>query len=223
MKFRIVLLYDDNRAEIGQLTEGVARAYCTRHGYDLGVYRSTWRPDMPATFSITKAMAAEMEMRPDVDWFVRLDADSIIVNQDITLESIVEGQQCSLLGSADANGLCMGIFFIRNTGWAARLLGMLDFLGEMAADQWRNYDGHNTYEQSTIKCLIRHFPRIGNQVAILPQNLIQNPRTAFSDSAFIMHYWSNSGLPMIAAKMREIIANGWSRKGFYQWGEKWSS
>jgi len=48
--------------------------------------------------------------------------------------------------------------------------------------------------------------------------IVQNPRSKFNQGAFMMHYWSNSGQEMIAAKMREVIANGWSRKGFYQWG-----
>lgn len=220
MKFRIILLYDEGRAEMGQLTEAATTSYAAKHGYEVSVHRKVWRPDMPATFSICKAMAAEMEMHPDVDWFLRLDADSIIVNQDIKLEDLVRDAQCSLLASADGNGLCMGVFLVKNSGWAHRLLGMLDFLGEMSADQWRLYDNHNTYEQSTIKCLQRHFPRVANHISLLPQNIVQNPRTAFSESAFIMHYWSNSGLGLIASKMREIIANGWSRKGFYQWGEK---
>jgi hypothetical protein len=223
MKFKIVLLYDEKREEIGQLTEGVARAYCTRHGYEFVVYRSLWRPDLHPTYSCGESMAAEMEMNPTVDWFFRLDSDSIIVNQNIRLETLVEGAQCSMLGSADSNGLCMGTYFMRNSGWSSRLLQTISFLGDMTAERWKDYDHHNTYDQSALKCLARHFPRVSKEIALLPQNLIQNPRSTYCPEAFMMHYWSSTGLSLIATKMREVISNGWSRKGFYQWGEKLSS
>jgi hypothetical protein len=218
MKFRIVLFYDENRNEIGQLSEGVARAYCTRHGYDLAVHRKLYRPDMHPAFSVTKAMALEMDQHPEVDWVLRLDSDAIIVNQDFKLEQLVEATTCSLLGTDDCNGLCTGVFMIKNSGWSVKLLDMLDFLGEMSADQWCRYDHQNTFEQNTLKCLIRHFPRVAHHVSTIPQNVIQNPKSMYNANAFMMHYWSDSGLPMIADKMREVIANGWSRKAFYQWG-----
>jgi hypothetical protein len=223
MKFRIVLLYDENRAVIGQLTEKVARAYCTRHGYDLSVHRSLWRPDLPPTYSIQEAIAAEMQAHPRVDWFFRLDSDSIIVNQDYRLEDLVGNSPCAFQASSDPNGLCLGVFAVKNTGWSAELLKMLSFLGQVTGERWRDYDQHNTYDQSTLKVLMRHFPRIADGISLLPENLIQNPRSVFSPNAFLMHYWSASGIPMIAAKMQEVIDHGWSRKGFYQWGENWSS
>lgn len=222
MNLKIILLYDENRDEIGQLTEGVARAYCTKHGHEFVVYRKPFRPDLPVAFSTMEAMAVEMEAHPHVDWFMRLDADSIIVDPDFNLKSFLDRKE-SFLGTSDHNGLCTGVFWARNSGWSAQLLRTLSFLGEMDEKHWPMFDGRNTWDQSTLKCLIRHFPRIAKHVATVNDAIVQNPRSRFNQGAFMMHYWSNSGRPMIAAKMREIIAHGWSPKGFYHYGEQSSS
>jgi hypothetical protein len=219
VKFKIILLYDDRRAEIGKITEGIAREYCDRHGYSLGVYQSLARPDLPATYSVGEAIATEMELNPDVDWFFRLDADAIIVNKDYRLEELIAGYSCPFLASSDANGLCLGVFALKNSKWSAELLQLLSFLGEVAPARWGEYDQHNTFDQSTLKVLMRHFQRVDKHIALLPQNLIQNPRATFSQDAFIMHYWSSTGMALIAKKMRQIISEGWSRKTFHQWGE----
>lgn len=217
MKLKIILVYDENRAEIGRLTEGVARAYCTKHGYEFVVYNRTFRPDLPVAFSTMEAMAVEMETHPEIDWFMRLDADSIIVDQEFKLHEFLEDQP-SFLGTADHNGLCTGVFWARNSGWAAQLLRTLSFLGEMDSRYWGAFDGRNTWDQNTLKALIRYFPRVRVNVGTVSDLVVQNPKAKFNQGAFMMHYWSNSGLDMIAAKMREIIANGWSRQGFYEWG-----
>jgi hypothetical protein len=217
MNVKIILLYDEGRAEIGQLTEGVARAYCTKHGYEFVVYKRPFRPDLPVAFSTMEAMAVEMETHPHIDWFMRLDADSIIVDQEFKLEPFLKDRE-SFLGTADHNGLCTGVFWARNSGWAAQLLRTLCFLGEMDSRYWGAFDGRNTWDQSTLKALIKYFPRVRVNVATVPDAIVQNPKAKFNQGAFMMHYWSNSGQEMIAEKMREVIANGWSPKGFYQWG-----
>lgn len=222
MNVKVILLYDENRAEIGQLTEGVARAYCTKHGHEFVVYKQPFRPDLPVAFSTMEAMAVEMETHPRIDWFMRLDADSIIVDQNFDLRSFLDRKE-SFLGTADHNGLCTGVFWARNSGWSAQLLRTLSFLGEMDQKHWNAFDGRNTWDQNTLKCLVRYFPRIARQVGTIPDSIVQNPRACFNQGAFMMHYWSNSGREMIAAKMQEIITNGWSPKGFYRWGEQRSS
>jgi hypothetical protein len=217
MNVKIVLLYDENRAEIGRLTEGVARAYCTKHGYEFVVYNRPFRPDLPMAFSTMEAMAVEMEANPHIDWFMRLDADSIIVDPHFKLEPLLDCAH-SFLGTSDHNGLCTGVFWAKNSGWAAQLLRTLSFLGEMDAAHWGEFDGRNTWDQNTLKALIKYFPRIKKHVGTVNQWIVQNPKAKFNQGAFMMHFWSNSGQEMIAAKMREIIANGWSRQGFYEWG-----
>jgi hypothetical protein len=217
MNVKVILLYDENRAEIGQLTEGVARAYCTKHGYEFVVYKQPFRPDLPVAFSTMEAMAVEMETHPKIDWFMRLDADSIIVDQEFKLEPFLEGRE-SFLGTADHNGLCTGVFWARNSGWAAKLLRTLCFLGEMDNRYWGAFDGRNTWDQNTLKALIKYFPRVRVNVGTVSDAIVQNPKAYFNQGAFMMHYWSNSGQAMIAEKMRGVIANGWSEKAFYRWG-----
>jgi hypothetical protein len=47
----------------------------------------------------------------------------------------------------------------------------------------------------------------------IPESIIANPRTPYSDKApFIMHYWSSAySQPEIANCMNELLENGWSQ------------
>lgn len=212
------MCYDQHRAQLGDISLESARQYAKRHDYELTVYRQVLVPSLPASFSVLEAVRLEMERDPQTALFLRLDADAIIVNQSICLEDLAHPDKALVL-SQDWHGLCAGVCLVHNCSWARELLRALIFLGEMRAEQWRNYDGRNTWEQSVLKCLAGHFSSVSDQIALLPESVVQNPRAAYSPDAFVMHYWSNSGLEAIKSRMLEVQKNGWSPAAFLSWAQ----
>lgn len=206
MTFAIVMLYDHNRCDFGDLTSKVARQYCGAHGYRFKCYREIL--DTTRSPHWSKLVAMEQELGGADEWLLWLDADALIVQPRIRLQDIVSSfanSNTDLIFSTDRNGLCSGVFFLRNTAWARSFLRAAYLMGEEPGC------GH-LHEQKTIETLWRSFPDIRAKIEFIPDNVIQNPESMFSPTAFIMHYWA-------ATKPFEIHQEKILRATYHGWQE----
>jgi len=210
-KFKVVMLYDDNRKNVADVSVPNIEAYCTKHGYELVKHTKLIDPALNGSWNKLKAVRQALE---GADWVLWMDSDALVVDHDRTLASFVsEHCKATPFGvSTDYNGLCMGVFVIRSCPWSLQLLDTLLYLGEGHAAKMLVYDSHNRWEQNTVKCLNNYFPTVTAGLSFIPESEIQNPKSKFSSAAFIMHFWAGSGgNPELAAlKMQSTVRSGWS-------------
>ncbi len=201
------MLYDEGRREYGDFTSTLAREYCAKFGYTLFRHRELLDKSLAPSWN--KLLAVQQHIN-DFDWVLWLDADAMILQQDTTLESIIaeHSNAKDIIFSVDGSGLCAGIFLIKNTPWAKDFLKTILFLGEEP-------DCSFLYEQKTIHSLYNLYPSIKERVGIIPEALIQNHKSVFSPTAFIMHFWGyHFPFNVVDKIILNIVKKGWSRECF---------
>ena len=122
--------------------------YCQRHGY---AHVAACENLEPARHPVWSKMKLLLRHLPEFDWMLWLDADALIVNRDITLESFVDSS-ADLIVTADHNGLNAGVFLLRNSPAAARFL-------ELAWDRADCID-HPWREQEAMCRVLRDHPEL---------------------------------------------------------------
>ena len=205
MHFKIVMLFDNNRVDYGLTTGVVAEKYAARHGYSIHIQRSLIDPQISATWNKICALEGHLQ---EADWLLWLDADALIVNPALQLESLVDqyGAGKNALFSVDEGGLCAGIFLLKNCPWSVQFLKTLLYLGNTNAVKC-------AHEQGTIQHLFDNYPSVTTQLGAIPEELILNPHSCFSEKAFIMHYWSNTlSFPVVRPYIENINRHGWKRE-----------
>ncbi|GGD54424.1 hypothetical protein [Caballeronia grimmiae] len=110
----LAMLYTPNVREYGEIAERNLKRYCARHGYGLHIYR-----DVPAQ---TNSAAAGNWFKPWVllrhlpqhQWLFWIDADVLVIDQKIPLESLLQNRDRVL--ATDISWLLnSGIMGFRNT------------------------------------------------------------------------------------------------------------
>jgi len=203
------MLYDQNRSNFGDITSAAAKDYCVAYGYRFACYREVLDQNQSPHWS--KLLALQQEFEKGEDWLLWLDADALIVQQRFRLEDILgaaENSGKNLIFSQDANGICSGVFFIKNTEWSKQFIKSVLLLGELP-------DCGHLHEQQTIRKLFENFPSLRDHVTTIPDSIIQNPESEFSSTAFIMHYWAGTKpFELYNEKIRNITFHGWQKAYF---------
>ncbi|XP_020248964.1 probable alpha-1,6-mannosyltransferase MNN10 isoform X2 [Asparagus officinalis] len=114
------------------LVEGNKRSYAERMGYDFLDARSLVDRSRPPNWSKILAVRHYLDR---YDWVFWNDADTLVTNSNISLESILKAAighldlhaSHDLVVTEDTNGINSGVFFIRRSNWSK------DFL-----DKWWN-------------------------------------------------------------------------------------
>lgn len=100
-------------------TESTKRRYCEQHGYRFVAYASAL-DNRPPSWSKLLALLEGFERYP-AEWFFWLDADAMIINPAVRLETLVDS--CAdLLITHDSNGLNAGSFLLRRNERTAEFL-----------------------------------------------------------------------------------------------------
>ena len=134
--FGVVHVYTEEIKEIGELTHDNKLEYCNAHGYkffeitsksQLDLSKSVSVPRFLPNFNIAvgwskiKLLIDILKQNKDIDWFFWIDADAIIMNPDIKLESLISDKAFFIVGR-DCNGINVGTFFIRNCDRSIKFL-----------------------------------------------------------------------------------------------------
>lgn len=83
---------------------GLMQKYAAKHGYKFTLHKQPLLTDRPASYS--KGEAIRQELNNGADYCVWIDSDSYIMNSDIKIESLLDGNKI-LIGS-DFAGLNAG-------------------------------------------------------------------------------------------------------------------
>lgn len=117
MNISILQIYNNNIANYAIYSQLINSYYALQHNY---IYFS-WNYDIvPLERSVyynkIVALYKAMETYPEIEWFLYLDADAIITNNQIKIEDIItrnEGKE--IIFGTDNNGQNNGVFLIKNS------------------------------------------------------------------------------------------------------------
>ena len=203
MKIKLVTLYDEKFRPIGELSSRVMAEYCAKRGYEFLCYKHL--PDKSRGPVWNKIRVIQQEL-PSCDWLLWMDADSMPVVHEFSLERLIEkAPDKDLIFFGDFGGLCAGILMVKNCAWSVQFFQTVWFCGQMAS-------GSN-FEQDTMIALNETFQSIANRLLVLPEQFMCNTKSKFLSDCFAIHYGSNSNrewLGSIARKMKRFISDGWS-------------
>jgi hypothetical protein len=155
--------------------------YCKIWDINLKVYSDRVEPTWPAAWGKILASLQALYETPPGEWVMWMDADMLLKRYDLLLETLIDPSKDFMI-SQDHNGLCTGLFLIRNTPL------MQEFFTEMLKDIRMDWP----WEQNAMKDLLGRRPDIAARVGLIPESQVQNPASARSSGALVMHYWGNS-------------------------------
>lgn len=132
-QFAIVTLSTPEISVYALPTEANKAAYCRRHGYHFHAYRERMDTRPPA-WSKIPALCRSIEIC-EAEWFFWLDADALIANPTISLESLVD-READLIVAKDCNGINMGCFLLRNNARTREFLHLVDGRNAFTHHPW---------------------------------------------------------------------------------------
>lgn len=117
MNISILQIYNNNIANYAIYSQLINSYYALQHNY---IYLS-WDYDLvPLERSVyynkIVAVYKAMELNPQIEWFLYIDADAIITNNQIKIEEILARHpKQEIIFGTDRNGQNNGVFLIKNT------------------------------------------------------------------------------------------------------------
>lgn len=194
MKILILSLADNAYREIERISTPNKEAYAKKHGYEFRLIRVSLDRTRHPSWSKILALYGYL-MEPDYDWIFWSDPDSLIVNDEIKLEDIIDDRYDLIFGEDD-NGINCGEFLIKNS----------DLSREFLADvyQQKQFKDHIWLEQAAV-----HFlqPKYQANIKLISANLINShPEWGshqYKEGDFIIHF-SGLGDRRLAA-MRQFV------------------
>lgn len=186
--------------------------YCAAHGYEFARY--THLPDPSRSAAWNKVRVVQQELL-SCDWLVWMDADSMPVNKNFSIQKMVEQlPDTDLIISGDEGGLCFGVFAVKNCAWSYQFFQTLWFCGQMHTLYGQRYQAVVKHDQVSVKALVANFPSIASRVFVLPQSFVCNPHSNFERDCFAVHYWATGWsnelhLDRIERKMNYFLDRGW--------------
>lgn len=234
MKIAVVTLFTEEIADYGKIGAANKRAYALRHGYDCFIYREQLDRSRHPAWSKIDAIKRHL---PNYDWVFWTDADSLVMDDERTLESIIighENKDMILTWDIGASPVNSGEWLIRNTAWSASALSAI---GDIACPN----PFPMSYEQGALvtwleldKTRWSHLavlhPRVMNAtppVMLYDKNEYMPTRISqFQRGDFIIHFWPLARRPKSILDMmvmydalskRRLFSFAWRASNFYAW------
>ena len=173
------------------------KKYCESYGYDYINYEYLIDESIPAQWN--KILIIK-KILPHYDWIMWIDADAIIMNHNVKLESIIDNNYdlivnkvyCSELFPKSKYNINTGVFLIRNCDWS------IDFLDNVFYDD--NQFANNKflggeYEQGSFREYL---------------NKVDPDTVLLKEDSYFNKYWPQEDLKLI-----DILNNFDRYKGYY--------
>jgi len=166
-----VLTYFDGGGKMagtpGKISMANKKRYCEMHNYNFFEETISLDPERPASW-VKLLYVQRLLMDPMCEWVFFMDADALITNMSVTMESIVAGRSEDIFYTKDlaayANG---GVFIMRRTPY------VLTFITRVYAEV--AFLNHVWWEQAAIQnILLKNDSRDLGRVARLPQRTMNS-------------------------------------------------
>lgn len=203
-KIAIISLYDKNYRNIGQYSDRNKKQYSVKHDYDYIVYHHLLDETRPAAWSKILALLNHLK---DYEWLYWSDADSLIMNMSIKLESLIDNNFNMIISREVGSGnLNTGSFLIKNCVWSEKLLQRIYKQSDFINHMW--------WEQAALKFVFAQDPSLLAKVKILHQRALnshlmhgRSPEGFFRDSDFVLHFYGPCA--------KELLMKTWIEKVKY--------
>lgn len=184
----VLTAYNADVSEMGQLAEQNHRRYCLRHGYSFVCETSGFDTSRKPPWSKILFLLKHMSR---FDWVLWLDADTLIMNPAIPLQSFL-ADDADMIISEDWNGINAGVFFLRNTPWS------IDFLERI----WNQTDflDHGWQEQAAMRHLLSISALDRRHVCLVPHTRFNTYLPEYRQGDFLLHF---AGIPDRLTFMRK--------------------
>jgi mannan polymerase II complex MNN10 subunit len=194
MRIAIVTLFTGEISDFGEIGAANKQAYARRHGYDCFVYRERLDATRQPAWSKLEAIKKHL---PDYDWVFWTDADSLIMNDEQTLESIISGHEHMdmivtwEIGYSPVN---LGQWLVRSSTWSAETLSVI---GEVA---WSKSGPEGWFEQAALVEWLGIDEMRWSHLAVLHPRVMNstpeadwfgpfNKTSLYQHNDFIIHFW----------------------------------
>lgn len=226
LNLHILVSYDDNYKEIAKysIEENISK-YCELHGYTLNIdYQPSFNNEKPAQWRKIQAALEILENDEKIDWLFFIDADCLIMNSDIKLESFINTGASFIVPShtAKCDNEIENVDGIRNIITSQFLVKNDDYGKSILRDIW-NAEGNDKidkfdYEGRQVRILINS-GKYRNKIKIIEGKLlnrfwhINNPfmiyhspefrENLYQTGDFIVHVtgYENSEKPAIISNL----------------------
>lgn len=185
-KIAIISLYDQGYKHIGQFSDENKQKYAKKHGYDVFIYHNVLDTARPPAWS--KIIAIQRHLK-DYKWIYWSDADSLIMNTNIKLESFVNDDVDLIISKECYYGfLNTGSFLIKNTPWSHILLKRIY--------AQRQFINHLLWEQQALAHLLKIDKTIFPHLKIVDQRVLNSnygytsaTQCWYKEGDFVVHFF----------------------------------
>lgn len=183
LKIAIVSLYDRSYKEIGQYSDYNKIVYAQKHKYDIFLYHNKLDDSRHVAWSKIPAIENHLD---HYDWIWWTDADSLVMNKDIKLESFIkENFDLIITQEATAKNYNTGSFLIKNSDWSKQLLKDIY--------EQTEYSHMPPWEQQALAKLLKKNHKLFEHILVLPQRTmnshISEPGGTYKKGDFIIHFY----------------------------------
>lgn len=192
-----LMAYDDKVSDYGAISETVNRTYAEANGYDFRVVRSGFDSGRPPSWEKIRFI---LEGLRSYRWVFWCDADALVMNHTIRLESFLDGRHDFIFGQHEIpfRHVNCGVFFARDSIFGRAFLRGI----------WRQtaYISHGWWEQGAIvrALSVQKYRRVrlvsGKCFNALPA--IEGDPIPFEDGDFVLHFAGRQNKP---AMMRSYL------------------
>lgn len=190
MKIGILSMSDSRYAPVSSITGPVNQRYANEHGYTF------WGESLPVekdwAETVWKKIPILRRWLSDFDWLMWIDADAMVMDQEMKLEVIIEHcwKNTNLIicrdyrqsGRAGDTGINCGAFLLRNCEWSHHFLSVTDDLKPL-------FIKRRFPEQEAMERVLVDKP---SHVAFVPHPLLNQFWVDFRDGDFIVHHAGGS-------------------------------
>jgi|SRR6185437_2586534 len=204
MKITLLTYCDKDFDRIGAITIPIISEYCKVNSFEFVIHStiSTNHKDI-----YWNKIGLVKQNLASNDWVIWCDADIIINWFYLDWNAMFKRHaDKSLLVSSDFNGLCLGFFVIKANQWSINLLDIMEKLGDINKGKIGVYHRKFQREQDTIKVLADFFAVINDQILLLPEEIIANPKSEINGTIpFAFHFWASRGAAIVEQEMKQYL------------------
>jgi hypothetical protein len=162
--FHIITAFTKNYQPYIDISSPILDKYCTKHNYEKHIYEIPDNYSRPVSWYKVEQLLNHINTNSGFSLW--LDTDTIIINSDFKLDSIVSENKFIYI-SKDMNNINAGVMMIKNNTYSYEF-----FQKVWGSTQFLN---HIWWEQAAMIDLIdKNYMNINNHIKYIPQNIFNS-------------------------------------------------
>ena len=220
MNIKLITSYNGINNELIQPLLKRLIEYCTKNKYDFEFSVEEFDNSLHKPKFIYKKLKEFSG-----DYLVWIDLDIYILDLNYRIENIIPDISKSIAISKEDNGMCAGFMIIKNNEFSLKLFDIINFLGvlttESKIEDKTPFGGflpkYKPSDQNIMKVLLHYFVKPQNELCFINEDIIQNPKSVFCNTAFAFHLWGIwSEQVAVRNILRKLEEDGYYN--LYGWG-----